>query len=339
MQYYHFNSGHKNYHILHDLIIEKGYYWNNITNSCIEFIKNSPICVTRNKTSFLPPPTNQILCSKPKELYVIDITELPHEFNDKKNNKIYLLSLIAHFSKYAENFLINKKDETTVINKIKLFIQNNGKPDKILTDNGKEFSNKKFQKFCKKNNILLIHGRPRHPQTQGAIERYNRTIKDILKYIFIEKQNNNEAFNINKELKTAISMYNNTKHSTIGASPISIFNSNDDELFEKIKLLTKKSQKYKKNTIYKIIEDEYGLLCEHFKLSGNKIKRNSLAKKGRYSIPIIIKGCGSSNEYKVYISIEHEILIKNKVYFAEYTLLKLCDKNTWSYMIKTYLKS
>ena len=87
-------------------------------------------------------------------VYVIDTTELPHEFNDKKNNKIYLLSLIDHFSKYAENFLINKKDETTVINKIKLFIQNNGKPDKILTDNGKEFTNKKFQKFCKKNKII-----------------------------------------------------------------------------------------------------------------------------------------------------------------------------------------
>ena len=64
--------------------------------------------------------------------------------------------MIDHFSKYVENFLINKKDETTVINKIKLFIQNNGKPDKILTDNGKEYTNKKIRNFCKKNNRQWI---------------------------------------------------------------------------------------------------------------------------------------------------------------------------------------
>ena len=27
-----------------------------------------------------------------------------------------------------------------------------------------EFINKKFKKFCIKNDILLLHGKPRHPQ-------------------------------------------------------------------------------------------------------------------------------------------------------------------------------
>ena len=59
---------------------------------------------------------------------------------------------------------------------------------RILTDNGSEFINKKFKKFCKKNYITLIHGRARHPQTQGAIERYNRTIvqlRIILKHFIL----------------------------------------------------------------------------------------------------------------------------------------------------------
>ena len=119
----------------------------------------------------MPPPCNQILCKKPKEFYVIDITDLPHEYSNNKKEKTYLLSIIDHFSKFAENFIINNKDKKTVLNKIKIFIKKYGPPEKILTDNGGEFINKLFKTYCNKNDIILIHGRPRHPQTQGAVER------------------------------------------------------------------------------------------------------------------------------------------------------------------------
>ena len=99
----------------------------------------------------------------PKELYVIDLTEIPKEFKED-NEKIYIISIIDHFSKFAKNFVIDKKDWNT---KIKKFIDLLGKPQKILTDNGTEFKNKKFNNYCHKNEINLIHGRPRHPQTQG----------------------------------------------------------------------------------------------------------------------------------------------------------------------------
>ncbi len=35
------------------------------------------ICKKKNKSLTLPPPSNQIICNYPKELYVIDLTELP----------------------------------------------------------------------------------------------------------------------------------------------------------------------------------------------------------------------------------------------------------------------
>ena len=184
LKYYHYITGHKNYHILHDKIINEGFYWNNINESCKDYIKNCNICISKNKNIFLPPPCNQILCKKPKELYVIDITDLPHEYSNNKKEKTYLLSIIDHFSKFAENFIINNKDKKTVLNKIKIFIKKYGPPEKILTDNGGEFINKLFKTYCNKNDIILIHGRPRHPQTQGAVERYNRTIKELIKNIY-----------------------------------------------------------------------------------------------------------------------------------------------------------
>ena len=98
----------------------------------------------------------------------MDIADIPHEYSNNNNEKMYLLSIIDHFSKFAENFLINNKDKKTVLNKIKIFIKKYGPPDKILPDNGGEFINKQFKAYCSKNDIILIHGCPRHPQTQIA---------------------------------------------------------------------------------------------------------------------------------------------------------------------------
>ena len=52
--YYHFITGHKNYHIFHDKIISEENYWNNITDSCKTYIKECNIYTSKNKTTLLP---------------------------------------------------------------------------------------------------------------------------------------------------------------------------------------------------------------------------------------------------------------------------------------------
>ena len=90
------------------------------------------------------------------------------------------------------------------------------------------FFNKAFNKYCLKNDIKLINGRPRHPQTQGAVERYNRTIKDLLKNIYLECEKKNIHFNINYYLKEVVDLYNNIKHMSTRFSPYFIFNNNNE---------------------------------------------------------------------------------------------------------------
>ena len=111
------------------------------------------VCQTKNKSLIIPPTSNQILCKYPRELYVSDLTEVPEMYLGINNNKTYLLSIIDHFSKLAANYIIFNKDQKTVLNKIKLFINTYGLPSKILTDNGGEFVNKSLKNYCKKNEI------------------------------------------------------------------------------------------------------------------------------------------------------------------------------------------
>lgn len=57
-----------------------------------------------------------------------------------------------------------------------------GLPDAILTDNGAQFSGfrggyTQFERWLMDLDVLPIHGRFMHPQTQGKVERFHRTMK------------------------------------------------------------------------------------------------------------------------------------------------------------------
>ena len=57
-----------------------------------------------------------------------------------------------------------------------------GLPNSVLSDNGSQFAGahkglSTFERFLVDLDILPIHGRPIHPQTQGKIERFHRTFK------------------------------------------------------------------------------------------------------------------------------------------------------------------
>ena len=48
------------------------------------------------------------------------------------------------------------------------------------------------------------------------------------------------------ELKIEVNIYNNTKHTTTGFTPLFLFNYNDKKIYDIVKSKTIKSQKYKK---------------------------------------------------------------------------------------------
>ena len=52
----------------------------------------------------------------------------------------------------------------------------------LLSDNGPCYiTSSPKQYLCKEYNIRHIHGKPLHPQTQGKIERYHRSMKNVIK--------------------------------------------------------------------------------------------------------------------------------------------------------------
>ena len=87
--------------------------------------------------------------------------------------------MIDHFSKYGWIIVLSDKSATTVLRVIKVCIATLGKLKSIQTDNCSEFVNEELKMYLSKNRIHHIRGSPYHPQSQGAIVAFNRTVQNI----------------------------------------------------------------------------------------------------------------------------------------------------------------
>ena len=83
------------------------------------------------------------------------------------------------------------------------------------SDNGGEFISALVEAAIVAMGGKIVHGRPRHPQSQGQVERLNGTLKRKIKSLMAHSTDGNWS----TYLKAATTNYNNTQHSTIKMAP------------------------------------------------------------------------------------------------------------------------
>lgn len=114
-------------------------------------------------------------------------TDFKGDFALLDGSRCYPLTILDDHSRFS--ILIEAKpDSCGVRDSFKLAFLSYGMPDSILSDNGSQFAGLRggytgFERWLMDYDILPIHGRIMHPQTQGKIERFHRTMKqELLKY-------------------------------------------------------------------------------------------------------------------------------------------------------------
>ena len=112
-------------------------------------------------------------------------------------------------------------------------------PPKILhSDNGAEFKNKLIKSYWECKWINFVNGTPWHPQSQEAIEAFNKTVQNFL---ILAKDVQKDKFNLENSIADYLMYYNQRKHTTMKHSPIEIMsNVNDRKLWYDVREITKK---------------------------------------------------------------------------------------------------
>lgn len=112
-------------------------------------------------------------------------TDFKGEFKMLDGNYCYPLDILDDHSRFLIKIKPYKNKKNVVISTFESAFREYGLPKSILSDNGAQFAGfrggyTQFEKWLMNLDILPIHGRIIHPQTQGKIERFHRTLKNEL---------------------------------------------------------------------------------------------------------------------------------------------------------------
>jgi hypothetical protein len=160
-------------------------------------------------------PMQLFTASEPLEFVAIDILgPLPKTPNGNQ----YLLVMSDRFSKLVKTEPLKRITATAVAEAFTVsWVFSYGPPKLLLSDNGTQFNARFFRTCCKTMGIKQHFTTPYHPQTNGQVERFNRTILAQLRAFVGDDQTTWDRYS-----HAVTYAYNTQVHSSTGFSPFDL---------------------------------------------------------------------------------------------------------------------
>ena len=198
-------------------------YWPYMTRDVYKFCAECLPCQSRNcPTPHERAPLQSIYAERPFQKVAADITELPITSSGNR----YVLVVMDYFTKYVNLFSLTDQRATTVARCIfEEYIRHHGVPESIHTDQGRQFESDLMKHLCGLLGINKTRTSPYHAQSDGMVERLNRTLKDQLAKYMVETSGEWDQYLPQAELA-----YNSTVHSSTGFSPFFLVNGREPNL-------------------------------------------------------------------------------------------------------------
>lgn len=195
----------------------------NLKNEIKEICKTCEVCQKfKIYTNHYGKVQGYIKSSKLHELISTDIVG-PYDSeryeNEIDNKKFWLLTVTEVFFRYSKIYMLEDLTTSKTIEMIKKYVEKEGKPLKILSDRGKQFTSKQMKQLCENNEIKHIFTARDNPQGNGISERINSIINFIMK-ISVGK-------NVMQAIKLAETALNIPTHSTLKISPYTVKKKNN----------------------------------------------------------------------------------------------------------------
>ena len=193
--------------------IKQKFYWPGLQADVRSYIAGCETCSKRKG----PIPTKRapmqlVRSGYPMERIAIDILgELPQT---TKGNK-YILVVSDYFTKWTEALPMPNMEACTVAKLLaeEIFCRF-GVSQTIHSDQGRQFESNLFKEMCKLLGIHKTRTTPYHPQSDGMVERFNRTLATMLT-AYVDSNHRDW----DDQLPYVMMAYRSSEHETTGMSP------------------------------------------------------------------------------------------------------------------------
>ena len=188
LEYLHKNFGHLGTHKLLYRVKER-FFWPGLNKDVTNFCKQCHECAINkdnrppNSAPLVPIDTSML---EPFQKTAIDILgPLPEASDGSK----YVVILQDYFTKWPEAIAMKNVTSENIRQWLLTdIIPKYGVPNELITDQGVQFVAESFKSFCLSVGIKQRFTSPFHPQTDGMVEKFNRTFLNMLRNYVSEFQ-------------------------------------------------------------------------------------------------------------------------------------------------------
>ena len=173
----HGNFGHQGRNKMVQLL-RPFFYWPNQSRSCWDHVRECAKCQTADKTNPKPHSmTPRPVVTQPFRDVAIDLVG---PFPTATGGFRHMLTCVDTATRWPEAIPLRSTATKSITRYLTEVFSRTGFPEKLTSDNGPQFSSKEFTTWLKRHGIAHSRSTPYHPQGNGVVKRFHRTLNAII---------------------------------------------------------------------------------------------------------------------------------------------------------------
>ena len=157
------------------------FYWPSLYRDVKRYCQTCEECQLCSKQKGRKAPMVSLpIMGEPFERIVMDVVG---PLTKTRRGNRYILVVCDYATRYPEAIPLKKFTPPVVAEHLVELMSRHGIPREILTDQGTNFTAALLQELYKMLGVKAIKTTPYHPQTDGLVERFNQTLKQMLRKV------------------------------------------------------------------------------------------------------------------------------------------------------------
>ena len=161
--------------------ITQNFFWPGVSDDVRAYCQTCEVCQRIGKKGDHPKAklVSMPIIEEPFTRVVVDI--IGPLAQPSHSGKRYILTVVDYATRYPEAVALSNIQAETVAEALVKVFSRVGFPKEVLSDQGTQFTAEVTQQIWKTCGVKSLTSSPYHPQTNGLCERFNGTLKQMLK--------------------------------------------------------------------------------------------------------------------------------------------------------------
>ena len=192
-------------------ILARRYWWDGMYRDVHQFCRACLTCAAYRGTGRKVKPTlAPITVGGPFEKLGVDILEMPLTVNGNR----HIIVFMDYLTKWAEAYTTSDQTTETIIDCLVDVVCRHGVPRELVSDRGSNLLSHLMREVCELFGIKKVNSTSYHPQTDGLVENFNKTLRSML-----AKYSHQFGDNWDEHLQQVLFAYRTKPHESTGESP------------------------------------------------------------------------------------------------------------------------